>query len=107
MDLLTSASRPKPKNTEYEEGKPYYGFSKLSKGHHEVYKFRLVKNKMYKANAEKPMLKRILLVELKDEVLFLPQYFAEKFDDDDSKVDVLNNDGIKKFMYFGGKNAFK
>lgn len=53
------------------------------------------------------MLKRILLVELKDEVLFLPQYFAEKFDDDDSKVDVLNNDGIKKFMYFGGKNAFK
>lgn len=99
MDLLLSA---KPKS---EERKPYYGFKQLREGHYEVVKFRLVKNKMYKANAEKPMLKRILLVELKDQVLFLPQYFAEKFNDDDSKVDELNNDGVKKFMYFGGMSA--
>lgn len=51
----------------------------------------------------KNKLKRVLLVELRDEVLFLPEYFAIPFNDDDAKIDELNNDGIKKYLYFGGK----
>lgn len=83
--------------------KPYNGFSNLEHGFYKIEKFRLVKNKMYKADAEIPKLKRILLVELEEEVLFLPEYFAVNFNDDEAKVEELNNDGITKYLYFGGK----
>lgn len=88
------------------DSKPYKGFTKLMHGNHEIYRFRLVKNKQYNAQAEKS-LKRVLLVELKDEVLFLPAYFAEKFNDSDKLVEELNTDGIKKFLFFGGKRPNK
>lgn len=42
-------------------------------------------------------------MELADQVLFLPEYFARKFEDDDDKIAELNSNGIKKYMYFGGK----
>lgn len=66
FDLLSGAS----------VRKPYLGFSNLRIGHYEVVKFKLVKNKLYNPNAEKPLSKLVLMVELKDQVLFLPQYFA-------------------------------
>lgn len=94
LDLLQSCQS--------QERKPYNGFSKLSLGNHEIVKFRLVKNKMYnKRNANS--MKQVILVELMDEVLFLPEYFAVPFDNDASKVDSLNNDGVKKFLCFDGK----
>lgn len=83
--------------------KPYHGFANLNVGYYEIEKFRLVKNKLYNPNVENPRLKRVLLVELKEEVLFLPEYFAVNFNDDDAKVEELNNDGIKKYLYFNGK----
>lgn len=95
MDLLSG-----PVDT---ESKPYFGFSRLAIGYHEIIKFRFVMNKMYRADAEKPGLKRTILVELADQVLFLPEYFARKFEDDDDKITELNSDGIKKYMFFGGK----
>lgn len=85
------------------EGKPYFGFTKLIPGYYEIVNFRLVKNKMYKADSEKPMLKRTLLIELIDQVLFMPEYITRKFEDDESKVQELNTDGMRKFLHFGGK----
>lgn len=87
--------------------KPYLGFSNLPKGFHEIQHFRLVKNNYYNPDCEKLSLKRVLLVELKDQVLFLPEYFAIKFNDDDNLVNALNNDGIKKFLFFNGKKPGK
>lgn len=83
--------------------KSYNGFANLLPGYYEIERFRFVKNKLYKPNVEKPRLKRVLLVELKEEVLFLPEYFAADFNDDDAKVQELNDDGIKKYLYFNGK----
>lgn len=96
MDLLAAAS----------DRKPYLGFSNLAIGHHEVIKFRLVKNKLYNPTSEKPSSKLVLLVELKDQVLFLPQYFAMSINLDEKKVEELN-EGEKKFLFFGGKGANK
>lgn len=93
MDLLCGTT----------SGKPYIGFSKLPHGYYEVFKFRFVRNKNYRPEAKDPGLPRIILVELNDQVLFLPQYFARDFNDDDEKLDKLNTDGIKKYLYFGGK----
>lgn len=99
LDLLNSTS--------FEEGKPYYGFSKLPIGNHEILKFRVVNNKQYMPNNVKTGLKHAILIELKDQVLFLPPYFSNKFVGEDgdicvAKVNELNGDMDKTFMYFGG-----
>lgn len=87
------------------ESKPYNGFTHLPHGHYEIVMFKLVQNKMYNPKSEKSF-KRILMVELKDQVLFLPGYFAANFQfGGDKKVAELNSDGIKKFLYFGGKRS--
>lgn len=97
LDLLKSANQPL---------KPYRGFAHLPHGNHEIIRFRLVKNKMYNDSPGKGFnLKRVLLVELKDEVIFLPEYYAVPFNDDDRKIEELNNDGVKKYLYFGGSNG--
>lgn len=88
--------------TAFNNIKPYNGFKNLDPGYYEIERFRLVKNKMFKDD-KKCRLKRVLMVELKEEVLFLPEYFAVPFNDDDAKVDELNKDGIKKYLYFNGK----
>lgn len=82
--------------------KPYLGFKSLKEGEYEILSFRLVKNKQFKGDDDKKKLKRVLLVELDNQVLFLPEYFATPFNDDDSKIEELNNDGVRKFLYFGG-----
>lgn len=86
-----------------DDSKKYLGFKHLAHGNHEIVQFRLVKNKMYKPSNEKS-LKLSLLVELSGQVLFLPGYFAAKFQDADGekKVEELNNDGMKKYLFFGG-----
>lgn len=86
--------------------KPYFGFSTLPHGYHEILNFRFMNNKNYKPDEndeKKKSAKRILVVELKDQILFLPEYFALKLNDNDAELDEMNNDGEKKFLYFGGK----
>lgn len=59
---------------------------------------------MYDPESETPQLKRVVLVELKEEVLFLPEHFAINFQKENEKLlDSLNQDGVKKYLYFGGK----
>lgn len=86
------------------ESKPYLGFPKLDYGNHEIKLFRLVNNKNYNAATE-GSLKRILLVELEDQVLFLPAYFAKSLQDDKAVAEL--NSGGKKYLYFGGKRSNK
>ncbi|XP_031626920.1 uncharacterized protein LOC116343151 [Contarinia nasturtii] len=88
------------------ETKAYNGFSKLPHGYHKIYKFKLANNKQFNPK-EKKTAKKVLLVELKDEVLFLPEYFALAIKEDERKVFDLNNDGVEKFLFFGGARPNK
>lgn len=83
-------------------GKPYYGFKDLAIGNHKIELFRFVKNKNYDSKDPKS-LPRVILVELADQILFLPEYFAAILEDDDEKINELNSDGIDKYLSFGGK----
>lgn len=74
--------------------KPYFGFGKLEIGYHEIERFRLVDNKF--KDGEKT-----LLIELKEEVVFLPRYFLDNLEEED--VRKLNTDDQPKFLYFGGR----
>lgn len=81
--------------------KPYRGFAKLKQGDYPIAKFKLVRNKYYDAENVNSV-KRILLVELDDQVLFLPQIFASNFGDNDALIKTLNADEKKRFLCFGG-----
>lgn len=86
---------------EVQPHKPYNGFAKLSIGFHQIENFRIVKNKFGKKVDDS---NKSILVELKDEVLFLPQYFRQNFSDDDIRE--LNSEIEKEeniYLYFGGK----
>lgn len=83
-------------------GKPYYGFKNLAHGNHKIEIFRFVKNKNYDPKDPKS-LPRVLLVELEDQILFLPEYFAAGLNDDDDKIVELNTDKVIKYLYFDGK----
>lgn len=85
----------------FGDGKPYHGFAKLEHGNHEILNFRWVKNKLYREDGDLP--KRSLLVELEDQVLFLPAYISAKIGYSDEKVDEINIDPRKKYLYFGGR----
>lgn len=81
--------------------KPYYGFTKLAVGFHEVIVFRVVKNKFGKKGEGS---NKTILVELADQVLFLPQYFWQRLNEDDIRE--LNTEiekNKKIYVYFGGK----
>lgn len=80
--------------------KPYYGFSQLEEGFHKINQFRLVKN----SYSEKEHAKT-LLVELEEEVLFLPKHFSADLNRED--VDELNDDKQTYFLFFGGKRKNK
>lgn len=82
--------------------KPYYGFKELPHGNHKIELFRLVKNKHFDPKEPKS-LARTLLVELENQILFLPEYFAAGLNDDDDKIRELNDDPTVKYLYFGGK----
>lgn len=80
--------------------KPYFGFTKLSIGFHQIINFRTVKNKFGKKGTSSA---NSILIELDDQVLYLPQYFNTKVNDDE--ITELNA-GIDKneavYLYFGG-----
>lgn len=90
-------------NVDFEE-KEYKGFSKLNLGLHEIVKFRLVNNKFYDPKDKEPGLKKTLLVELIDQVLFMPTYISEKFNGkNEEKIAEWNNNGEKKYLLYSGK----
>lgn len=85
--------------------KPYRGFAHLSMGYHEIVGFRVVKNKFNETKQDDKRSKSIL-VELQNEVVFLPQYFLDKIDEDD--IAELNSaDTENMFLYFGGRRNGK
>lgn len=76
--------------------KPYYGLSKMDKGYYKICSFRTVKNRY--ADGE-----TCVLVELINEVIFLPKYLAADLNEED--ITSLNTDGVTKYLYFGGKRS--
>lgn len=94
MDILKKLQNARP-------NKPYRGFGKLTIGYHEIKDFRIVKNKFAKKND--PIAKSVL-IELSEEVLFLPQHFSKLLNED--AVQQLNStikNGESVYIYFGGK----
>lgn len=82
--------------------KPYHGFASLDVGFHEIEYFRSVKNKFAKLD-EKAI--KSVLVELEDQVIFLPKYICARLNETD--LCELNSSLNKKeemFLYFGGKH---
>lgn len=81
--------------------KPYFGFGKLKIGYHLAQQFRLVKNKFGKKTDGSD---KSILVELKDQVIFLPQYFKQKLDDGDLReLNTFIENKEKVYIYFGGR----
>lgn len=91
MDVIKKLQEVKPK--------PYYGFTKLSIGFHKIISFRLVKNKFAKKGEKQS---KSIVVELQNEILFLPQYFSENLSEDE--INGLNECDESVYLYFGGKN---
>lgn len=95
MDVLKKLEDTKP-------NKPYNGFTKLSIGIHQIMGVRFVKNKFGKKGDGSS---KSILVELEDEVLFLPQYFTQKLskeDVHDLNSSIQSNENV--YIFFGGKN---
>lgn len=92
---------------ELSPDKPYIGFTHLSIGYHRALSFRKIKSKFEKKDDNGEPLKSIL-VELRNQVLFLPRYFLGVLNDAD--IDELNaNIENKKpvYIYFGGSKVKK
>lgn len=87
---------------QFLDGKPYKGFGELEIGEYEIVLFRFVRNKFFDPTVANS-LRRVLVVELDDQILFLPSYMAVNFRDDDKLLEALNNDGVKRFLCFGGR----
>lgn len=76
-------------------GKPYYGLPKLERGYHEVLTFRESHGRYGRA----------IIAELKEEIIFLPQYMVEQLDQEDLRE--LNDSSEQLYIYFGGKHSTK
>lgn len=82
-------------------GKQYLGFAKLTEGYHLIKAFRVVKNKFGKKSEGSG---HSIMVEINDQVLFLPQYFRTILSDADVKE--LNSsieENEKVYLFFGGR----
>lgn len=90
---------------EISASKPYLGFTQLSLGYHRVVNFRKVKNKFENLDGQSAM---TVVVELRDEILYLPKYFAEKLTDTNIAELNENIDQNKSvYLYFGGRGKKK
>lgn len=80
--------------------KLYHGFAKLSIGYHEIRCFRSVRNKFGKKGGSG----KSIIVELEDQILFLPQYFWQKLNENDlQELNSSIENGEYVYLYFGGK----
>lgn len=75
-----------------ESGKPYHGLVKLSHGYHEIDCFRVSVGKFG----------RSVIVELINEIIFQPQFIAEKLNDKD--IDDLNSFNESIYLFFGRRH---
>lgn len=75
--------------------KPYHGLPKLKRGYHEIYSFRESTGRYGRG----------VIAELKDEIIFLPQYMVEKLDEEDIRG--LNDSPEKLFLFFNGRHPTK
>lgn len=78
-----------------ESGKPYHGLPNLSHGYHKIYDFRESIGKYG----------RSVIAELKDQVIFLPQFISGKLNDED--ITALNKSLEQLYLYFGGLHKIK
>lgn len=86
---------------EVKANKPYLGFPKLSVGYHQVLCFQSVKNKFGKKTG---VSNKSILLELKEQVVFLPQYFWQKINEKDLEdLNSLIENGEFIYLFFGGK----
>lgn len=85
-----------------EDSKPYFGFSKLKIGFYKIEKFRLVTNQYFDCRRPDSGPEKTLLVELKDQVLFMPGRISELFKGKQEKIDELNNSDHQLFLFYGG-----
>lgn len=84
------------------DSKPYNGYENLEIGVYEIISLKFVPNQFY--NELNPTsLKRNLMAELSNQVVYLPSVIARNFKDDDVKLEAVNNDGVKRFLSFRGK----
>lgn len=84
-----------------QPNKPYHSFARLSEGYHKIYSFKIVKNKFGKKTDG---CGKSILVELKEEVLFLPQYFLQKLDEEDIReLNTSIDSGEIIYLFFGGR----
>lgn len=69
---------------EFESTKPYRGFKNLAQGRHKIIKFELVKNRFSSDGEGQPSASArfCVMIELQDEVLFLPTHLAKKINND-------------------------
>lgn len=86
---------------EIGHSKPYKGFKTLDLGDHPIVRFRVVANKQYR-ETQPAAFKKALMVELAEEVLFLPHYFFDRLNCSEKEVEELNKDPIQKYLWFGG-----
>lgn len=91
---------------EFESSKPYHGFKNLAHGKYKIVRFKLVNNKYPRdddaSGSTNPSV--AVMVELENEVLFLPQHLARKFNSNPDIVRQINDSGITFYLYFGGKH---
>lgn len=95
MNVLKKLEDTKP-------NKPYNGFAKLCIGIHQIMSVRFVKNKFGKKGDGSS---KSILVELEEEVLFLPQYFSQKLSKEDVhelNSSIESNENV--YLFFGGKS---
>jgi hypothetical protein len=71
-----------------QNAKAYRGFVNLENGYHQILSFRVVKNKFFKKNEGTA---KSIVVELSNEVLFLPQHFMQKLDEEDIQESESSN----------------
>lgn len=101
MSNLKSFFRP-----EFESSKPYHGFKELTRGKHRIIRFKIVRNKFAKEGLEadgSASSQWSVMAELENEVLFLPQHLARKFNNSAETVRAVNESGITFYLYFGGR----
>lgn len=78
-----------------EKSKPYHGLPQLAHGYHEIVLFRPSDGQFGKG----------VIAELKQEIIFLPQYLVEKLDEKD--IEELNECKETLYLYFGGQHEKK
>lgn len=79
-------------NQAADGSKPYHGLPKLALGYHEIERFRETHGKFG----------RSVITELKNEIIFLPNYLGEKLEERD--IEKLNLCEESIYLFFGGKH---